>query len=555
MPLALVIAVAGVGAAALMLTGGDDGRQVASQFAAAHAKGDDAAMYALLTAADRRSITSERFTEIQQEARDIATVTSARSGVAEATGDGLVTVPIASTTELFGTLRGNLVLPVVDDGGKQAIDWSQSLAFPGLRRGEQLTRETELPVRADLLARDGTVLAEGANRTPNSDAALSSIVGSMGPIPAERKDEYEAAGVPDDASVGLTGLERIFDERLRGKAGGTLRAGERTIATAEPSEASNVRTSIDPDVQKAAVSALAGRIGGIAAIRPGSGQILALAGAAFSGLQPPGSTFKIVTLAGALEYKIAKPSTVYPVQTAATLSGVELQNADGESCGGTLVYSFAHSCNSVFGPLGAELGAKRLVSAAEAFGFNENLGIPGSAISSLPPADELGDDDLVLGSTAIGQGQVQATALQMAVVAATIAQRGERPTPTAALGEAPDRKRVLPQAVASEVVSMMVQVVSNGTGNLAAISGVKVAGKTGTAELRSTQGECDAENPPPGGCPDADDTTDTTAWFAGFAPASKPRVAVAVQLAGQGKGGDTAAPAFREVTVAALKGS
>ncbi len=537
----------------MVLLGGDDRSQVAAQYGAAYSKGDYAGMYALLSASDRRAITVERFAELQREARETATVSSIRSGLVTEAGDDRYRVPVKVKTRLFGDLSGDLLLPIVKDGKTSAVDWSQALSFPGLKANEELRRTTTLPTRADILASDGTVLVKGADRVPNTDTALSSIVGQMGPVPADDKSAYAKAGVPADASVGLTGLERVFDARLRGQPGGTLYAGDREIASTEPAEASAVRTTIQPSAQRAAVEALAGRLGGIAVVKPSNGAILALAGAAFSGLQPPGSTFKIVTVTAGLRFDAAKGSTVYPVETAATLSGVELQNADGESCGGTLVESFVHSCNSVFAPLGAKVGGEHLVETAEAFGFNQDLGIPGAATSSIPNAEALGDDDLVLGSTAIGQGQVQATALQMALVSATIAERGMRPQLTLEAGQAARRERVIPRDVASQVTSMMAGVVSRGTGSLAKVAGVKVAGKTGTAELRTTQGECDPENPPPGGCPAADDTTDTTAWFAGFAPAGTPKVAIAVQLPGQGKGGDTAAPAFAKVAAAALK--
>lgn len=537
----------------MVIAGADDHTDVATSYGNAFAKGDYSAMYAQLSASDRRALTVERFTELQREARETATVSNIRTGlVTKADGDRY-RVPVTVDTRLFGQLKGDLLLPVVKDGSVAAVDWSQALSFPGLKAGEKLRRTTTLPTRAGILASDGTVLVEGEDRIPNSDPALSSIVGQMGPIPADQKREYARAGVPSDASVGLTGLERVFDARLRGQPGGTLYAGDRQLASAEPAEASDVRTTIDPKTQRAAVQALAGRLGGIAAVRPSNGAILALAGAAFSGLQPPGSTFKIITATAGLQHDAAKPTTVYPVETAATLSGVELQNADGEACGGTLVASFEHSCNSVFAPLGAKVGGEKLVETAEEFGFNQELGIPGAATSTIPSAEQLGDDDLVLGSTAIGQGQVQATALQMALVAATIGERGERPTLTLEAGKPGERKRVMPKEVGSDVAAMMAGVVSRGTGSLAKIAGVKVAGKTGTAELRTTQGDCDPENPPPGGCPDANDMSDTTAWFAGYAPAGSPKVAVAVQLPGQGKGGDTAAPAFRDVVTAALK--
>jgi peptidoglycan glycosyltransferase len=318
-----------------------------------------------------------------------------------------------------------------------------------------------------------------------------------------------------------------------------------------------VRTTIAPKVQEAAVAALAGRLGGVVAIRPRTGEILAAAGIGFSGLQPPGSTFKIITATSALENGVAKTTDTFPVQTAATLEGVELQNANGESCGGTLAVSFALSCNSVFAPLGAKLGAAKLVATAEHFGFNAPTGITGAATASIPPAAEIGDD-LAVGSSAIGQGRVQATALQMAIVAATIGLRGRRPDVTLD----PDRWKVAPTheatsaRVARQVEKLMLGVVRFGTGTVAAIPDVKVAGKTGTAELKSTQ-TCKPEPDNPESCVDQQqsDTTDTDAWFSSYAPAGSghPRVAVGVLLVGAGAGGDTAAPAARQVLLAGLK--
>ena len=201
------------------------------------------------------------------------------------------------------------------------------------------------------------------------------------------------------------------------------------LARSEPVDGSAVRSTIDPQVQEAAVTALAGRFGGIAVMRPRDGEVLALAGVAYSAPQPPGSTMKIITLAGLLDSGVVKPSDKFPIETKTSLEGVELENANGEACGGSLRASFAESCNSVFAPLGAKLGAERLVATAEKFGFNEEPGLPGAARSTIPAAAEIGDD-LAVGSTAIGQGKVLATPLLMADVASAIAQGGRRPKPT-----------------------------------------------------------------------------------------------------------------------------
>jgi cell division protein FtsI/penicillin-binding protein 2 len=424
--------------------------------------------------------------------------------------------------------------------------------FPGLQRGEALERRTRLPPRATIRARDGTAVAKGEARLSDLDPLASEIAGRVGPAPPERAAELAARGVPEGAPVGLTGLEREFDAQLAGKPGGELLAGTRVLASAAPERGESVRTTIDPDIQRAAVTALAGRYGGIAAVRPRTGEVLALSGVAFSAPQPPGSVFKMITLSGALEAGTVKRNESFPVQTAATLEGTELQNANGESCGGSLIQSFAHSCNSVFAPLGAELGARRLVATAEHFGFNEDPGLAGAARSTIPDASEIGDD-LAVGSTAIGQGKVLTTPLQMALVAAAIGEDGVRMHPTLRKGAPQKSTRAIPAPVARFVGRSMRAVVTGGTGVGAQIDGVPVAGKTGTAELRSTVNQ-DPVPPEDGEQPPQEDPTDTDAWFAAYAPAEHPRIAVCVLLIAQGAGGETAAPAAREVIQAAVKG-
>ena len=163
-------------------------------------------------------------------------------------------------------------------------------------------------------------------------------------------------------------------------------------------------------------------------IRPRDGAVQALAGLAVSAPQPPGSTFKIITASAALQNGIATPSSTYPIRTSATLSGVELRNAGGEACGGSLTEAFTVSCNSVFAPLGAKLGARRLVDMARAFGFDQQPNIPAAKPSTISPPSQL-RDDLAVGAAAIGQDRDLATPLQMASVGATIALDGRRVQP------------------------------------------------------------------------------------------------------------------------------
>ncbi|MGI8946354.1 MAG: penicillin-binding transpeptidase domain-containing protein, partial [Thermoleophilaceae bacterium] len=327
--------------------------------------------------------------------------------------------------------------------------------------------------------------------------------------------------------------------------GGVLRAGRRVLARTEPRPAETVRSTIEVPLQEAAVAALAGRLGGIAALDPRTGAVRALAGIAFSAPQPPGSTFKIVTTTAALEADLVKLSDDFPVETNAVIDGVELENANGELCGGTFEEAFAESCNSVFGPLGVEVGAARLVETAERYGWNSPPTLPGEAPSTLPDGEGI-VSPLEVASSAIGQFQTLATPLQMASVAQVVANAGVRVLPTLEAGApvGPRRVRVTSKAVARTLERLMVAVVERGTGTAAAITGVTVAGKTGTAELEDTRG-ADGETRD-------GDPSNTDAWFTSYAPTDRPEIAVAVLLVRNGSGGSTAAPAARTVLTAAV---
>jgi peptidoglycan glycosyltransferase len=488
-------------------------RTAVEQFAAAWSERDYAAMWALTTTASRRADSRAQFTASYTDAARQATVTAIRTGPVGTLAGGRAPVPVTVTTKLFGTLRGTLSVPVRDEGGRTAIAWSRALRLPGLR-GEEVVRRRILrrPARASVLSAGGRRLA--------SEPTAAGIAGSA----------------PGGGSAG-SGLEALYADRLSGRPGAELRFGSRVIRRVPVRRAHSVRTTIVPRVQRAATAALGSRLGGIAVLRPRTGDVLALAGLAVSGPQPPGSTFKIITLAAALQAGIARPSSSYPVRTFATLSGVKLRNASDESCGGTLATAFAVSCNSVFAPLGARLGAARLLRAAERFGFNERLRIPAFKPSTIARADLA--DDLAVGAAAIGQNRDLATPLEMASVGATIGNQGLRARPRLVRSDRVQRRRAVPASVARDVRTMMLGVVRSGTGTAAALPGVEVAGKTGTAELRPTAGG-------------PSDPKNTDAWFVAFAPATRPTVAVAVMLVGAGAGGAAAAPLAREVLAASL---
>jgi hypothetical protein len=537
--------------AALVLSGSGGltaSQRLADSFVTAWTQGDYAQMYADVDAATRANHSVTAFADYYRHDLATATATGARVGKVQSPHDGAVTVPVTVETSLFGTLQTSFVLPITGSGAAARIVWRRSLGFPGVRPGEALTRQTTTPPRAILQARDETPLT--------ALSSASGVIGSLGPIPAAQATLDYEAGLPADATVGQNGLQLIFDRRLTGRIGGQLLAGTRVLATATARSAPPLRTSLSPQLQTLAVSTLAGQEGGIVVMRPDTGEILALAGTPFSELQPPGSTFKIVTLTGALLAGLATPTTTYPYETSTTIDGYKLQNANGESCGGTLANAFAVSCNSVFAPLGVQLGAAGLVGAAERFGFNQTPPISDVAESTIPPADQIGSD-LDVGSSAIGQGMVQATVLQMALIAATIAEGGHRPVPTLALGARHPQPAVIPPSVAKSVKQLMLGVVegADGTGRAAQIPGVLVAGKTGTAELTTTAVNCTPDPTDPTSCPppEPDDPKNTDAWFVAFAPAQKPRVAIGILLDNDGAGGDTAAPLAQILLRAALK--
>ena len=297
-----------------------------------------------------------------------------------------------------------------------------------------------------------------------------------------------------------------------------------------------MRSTIVPALEEDAVAALGGKYGGITVLNPHTGAIEAAAGIAFSDVQPPGSTFKIITAAAALTARITTPSTVYPYESSIVLDGFKMQNAAKEDCGGTLTNAFATSCDTTFAPLGAHVSAaQKLVSnALMRFGFDRPTGLAGAIESTIPAAAErqIGSPLARRRLRDIGQGRVQASTLEMADVAATIADArppaarptmlyGAQPRVTCALGPSPK--------IAGEVQEMMEAVVAYGTGTTAQIPGITVAGKTGTAELKDTAGK-------------KNEAKATDAWFVGYAPVGDPKVVVCALFPNQGYGADTAAP-------------
>jgi penicillin-binding protein A len=559
LPLALIALIAFV-AGAVAGAPGSPNRETAKRFADAWERNDFAAMYKELNPAAQRAIELNDFALAYRDAKMVSTLRSLESDSPsdETSSNGTTVVPVevAAGTVAFGTVEGTVELPF-EDGG---IAWEQSLVFPGLHGGEHLESEVELAPRAPILAADGTPLAEGpaeARAHPLGSSAID-VTGEIGTAEETDAEALARKGFAPDTPVGVSGLERAFNARLAGKPGGSLLAvsedggGARTIAKAEPSPGAAVKTTIDPDLQETAVSALAGRAGGIALVDSRNGDVRALAGQAFSAPQPPGSTFKTITTTAALEKGVVSLDDEFEITDGVNVGGRFIENANGEYCGGSFREAFAESCNADFAPLGPKIGNDELVETAERFGFNSPPTLYASRfVAEVDPEEstiptEIGDE-LDLGVSAIGQGEVLATPLQMATVAQTIANGGVR-EPTSIVSNKklrPEAKpvRVMSKQIAGELTELMIGVVTGGTGAAGAIPEAQVAGKTGTAELGPRPGEESSEHP----------QQRKDAWFTAFAPAEKAKLAIGVLLIeAEAAGGEVAAPAAAQVLSAGL---
>ncbi len=579
LPLALLAGIAFI-VGALMASGSAE-EDMAERFVNAWADQDFAAMHEELAPEAQAQFPLEQLTSAYQEAQNAATANAidpgGTDGPKQMGADDVVEVEVTVDTELFGRVQGPVNLPVRD--GK--VVWAPHLTFPGLLEGERVGRKLQLGDRAPILAANGMPLAQGASRTSRLGGAAIDVAGRVEQPEGELRAQVEAAGYPGDQETGVSGLELAFNRRLAGRPGGSLVAVRdgtelpdvpdgveaRQLASAEATPGQPLKTTINPRLQAAAVSALGGRSGGITVLDARNGQVRALAGSAYSSQQPPGSIFKVITTTAGLEHGEVKLDETFPVveeinpspQTGANV----IENAHDEPCGGTFTQSFAKSCNTVFAPLGIKVGGEKLVEMAERYGFNQDPTLYNAEATeatdpqpmSMPDTfDETGTE---LAASAIGQGRVLATPLGMASVTQAIANRGTR-TPTPIVAEPALQAEAEPVNVTSPenariLRSLMEQVVRSGTGTAAALPGIRVAGKTGTAELGPKPNQPPPQPVAPGEEP-PDPEQIVNAWFIAFAPAPKPKLAIAVMLIdAPGDGGEVAAPVAREVLGAGLR--
>lgn len=392
-------------------------------------------------------------------------------------------------------------------------------------------------------------------------------------------------------TYGAEGVERTYNDALAGRTPALRldRLGDLLLGRVRTA---NVKLTIPVSVQQAARDALGPRPGAVVAVDPRTGALLALwsfptydpnpladhdqkaVQAAWARLTAdparpllprawrerffPGSTFKVVTAAAALSTGLATPtSPTYPVRRELDLplTTRNLRNFGGAACGGTLADALRVSCNTTFAQVGLDLGPERLAAAAAAFGFGARppLDLPAVAASTFPPPARFERNLPALAQSAIGQFEVQATPLEMALVAAAIANGGVIMRPHVMAEVFDDEGRTVARArptpwrtavappVAAALRDMMVAVVNAGTARSVAapLPGVQVAAKTGTAQLGT--------EPP-----------SSHAWMIAFAPAEAPTVAVAVLVQGQPgvsevTGGRVAGPVAKAVLAAALR--
>jgi peptidoglycan glycosyltransferase len=398
-----------------------------------------------------------------------------------------------------------------------------------------------------------------------------------------------------DGDTIKTGLENTEDSILSGSDTRLLTKRVVDIITGRDAKGGSAVLTINSRAQNAAYKAMAGHTGAVVALDPATGAILAmvstpsydpnplashdtrkviaadkklradprnvLTNRAISERYPPGSVFKVIVSAAALQNGY-QPDTQIEAPDSYTLphTNTQLHNFDGESCNGggpdTLIHSLTISCNTAFASLAVKLGQDKVRAQAEAFGitdqgFNMPLRTAPSTIGPVP-------DEAALALSAIGQRDVQITPLQGAIIAASVANHGQLRQPflikelrapdlsSIDHTDAGEESQVMPSDVADKLGQMMKSVVDNGTGTLAQIPGYDVAGKTGTADHGGKNPDGSFKQPP-------------HAWFIGYASQNgNPKVAVAVLIENGGvsgnetTGGKAAAPIAKDVMEAVL---
>jgi peptidoglycan glycosyltransferase len=422
--------------------------------------------------------------------------------------------------------------------------------------------------RGDILAADGSVIARSVPRGSGDNRTF-----------VRRYPQGGLFGNPIGYSFvtqGRVGFELAHNDELVGNQTEFLSILDELRGHAQVGD--KVQSALDPAAQEAAVNGLAGRRGSVVAMVPSTGEIRAMVSIPeydpnrvpkdFAQLNrdesaplfnratqagyPPGSTMKVVTATAALDSGEFTPSTTLSGRSGIEIDGVPLANSGGEEFGTIdMTTALTNSVNTWWAQAGEELGKDTMFEYMNRFGFDSKprLDYPGFQLATSGVFDGnklLGPSDAIdIGRVAIGQERLRVTPLQMAEVAAAVANDGELMEPRLwSRVIDPDgretrldparQSRVMSEETAGTLNEMMQNVVAEGTGTAGAVSGIDVAGKTGTAELS----------------PSVND-----AWFIGFAPASDPQIAIScIVERTSGFGGPTCGPIFKAVAETILQG-
>lgn len=417
--------------------------------------------------------------------------------------------------------------------------------------------------RGDILAADGSVIARSVPRGKGNNK-----------IYVRRYPQGPLFGNPIGYSFvdrGRVGFELSHNDELVGNKTEFLSVLDQLQGHAQVGD--KVQSALDPQAQRAAIDGLGGQRGSVVAIVPSTGEVRVMASVpeydpnqvqssnAFRRLNtensaplfnratqagyPPGSTMKVVTATAALDSGEFSPSSVLSGRSPQLIGGVPLSNAGGEQFGDIdMTTALTNSVNTWWAQAGERLGKDTMLKYMTRYGFNAKprLDYPGFqlAASGVYNGNRLltSSDPIDIGRVAIGQERLRVTPLQMAEVAAAVANKGTLMEPRLwSKVIDPDGREtklspakqsdVMSEQTASQLNTMMQSVVREGTGTAAAVSGIDVAGKTGTAEVSGGVNQ---------------------AWFIGFAPANDPKIAIAVTVERtSGFGGPTAGPIFKSV--------
>ncbi len=486
--------------------------------------------------------------------------------------------PLKAAAEYAGREKDNPdAAEILNDQG--SLQNLESLPQPVLQRTiamlNQITRGSIYDRNGNLLAADKTG-ENGERYRYYTTPSLAQVIG------------YTSA-----LRTGLAGLERSYNETLLGVNRLDTQINQ---ALHEPVTGSDLILTIDSSLQETATQALGNRAGSIIVMDAHSGAVLAMTSAprfdpnliledgyasglinscngapncqapflnrATQALYSPGSTFKTVTLISALDSGQVTPDTVFdfgePVQTpngsyyVYEVDGGIIPDPNHKENRLGLPMAFAKSANAAFAKMGAEMPAETFIRYAQRLGFSAPEGKEFPLEIEYTPSklannvDDLRSNNLLRAATAIGQGELQSSPLNIGMVVLSVVNEGSIPVPYFVQGvRTPDGKTterlpnrnvirgVMRAKTAREVRDMMVTVVQQGSGYGAAVPGMTVGGKTGTAQLGGNQAP--------------------HAWFAGFADNGERSVVIVVMIENGGEGSQAAAPIFAQLAKAALQ--